>query len=205
MASTTTTAAATMSSNYYVMTPSLLNQLWQSYGTSGRVQCLTTFSQSQQTTIHEFSNYCIHPTITMDLPDCCKQNSGLISKVSFDFAEKGIMACKAALFMDYQTMAEILASTTPRQAKALGRRVKPFDQQLWDTHQCTIVREIAIAKLQWKPFRDSLLATGDNIIAECTRGDWVWGTALPINDSNLSFPGRWKGMRRISPPIGRKY
>lgn len=183
--------------NYnYAMTPPLLTQLWQSYGGSARVKSLTVFSQPDTT--HVFSNYSMHPYITMDLPECCcptsLANSGRLATLSFEFAEKAIMMCKAALFKDYRTFDAIQNCRDSRQAKALGRRVSPFDQQVWDRNQCTIAKHVMVAKLQWKNFRVFLLQTRDDTIAECTAGDSVWGSAIAANDANIYYPGRWRGM-----------
>ncbi len=187
---------AAASATNYVMTPPLLTQLWKLYGGSARVASLTVFSQLD--TSHAFSNYSRHPCVTMDIPCCCNPaalaNSGRATKISFDFAEKAIMACKAALFQDYSTLDEILKASDSKQAKRLGRRVSPFDQQVWDANQCTIVRHVMVAKLQWNTFRSVLLQTGDDTIAECTIGDWVWGTALDASDPNVFYPGRWTAL-----------
>lgn len=103
------------------------------------------------------------------------------------------MACKAALFRDYVTYDALLQCRDSREAKALGRRVRPFHQTIWDAHQCSIVRDVTIAKLSWNDFEKALAQTGnDTVIAECTPGDWVWGTALSGGDKNVYYPGRWK-------------
>lgn len=120
-------------------------------------------------------------------------SSGRSAQFDFPFAEMAIMACKAALFRDYATYDKILTCRDPREAKAFGRHVKPFDQRTWDAQQCSIVREVSIAKLAWGAFRTALLQTGSDVIAECTIGDWVWGTALDGKDPDVNYPGRWKG------------
>jgi len=184
------TMAAT--TNTMIMTPSLLTQKWRSHGKARAT--VTVFSQP---TLHPFSNYVRHAAVTMDIPHCCDAlalaNSGRSTRISFTFAEKAIMACKAALFRDYTTFDKILGCNDSRSAKRLGRQVINFDQQAWNAHQCEIVRQVTIAKLAWPNFHAALLQTRTNIIAECTNGDWVWGTALDAFDGNVSYPGRWKG------------
>jgi len=175
------------------MTPPLLGQLWRSHPPVVGTNNLTVFSQR---TLHVFSNYAFHPPLTMQLPACCSNNNNNndVVVVVFDFAEKAIMAGKAALFGDDPTFRRILQSKNSREAKALGRRVRNFDQTKWDAYQCTIARAVCLAKLQWPAFAHALLATGDSLLAECTHGDWVWGTALHDTDPGLGSPGRWRGL-----------
>lgn len=187
----TGTASSTTTTTVMMMTPPLLNQTWRSYGNSLRITSLTVFSQS---TMHMFSNYAHHLPELVDIPPYCNPtalaNSGRNQQISFDFALKAIMACKAALFHDYTSFDRIMACTDSKQAKSLGRQVLSFDQRVWNVHQCSIVRHITIAKLGWHNFRTALLQTGNNIIAECTNGDWVWGCSFDISDGNVYYPSR---------------
>eukprot|EP00548_Thalassiothrix_antarctica_P001529 CAMPEP_0194130500 /NCGR_PEP_ID=MMETSP0152-20130528/1530_1 /TAXON_ID=1049557 /ORGANISM="Thalassiothrix antarctica, Strain L6-D1" /LENGTH=640 /DNA_ID=CAMNT_0038825047 /DNA_START=119 /DNA_END=2041 /DNA_ORIENTATION=- len=182
------------SSNPTMMTPSLLFQMWKSYGRSG-IAPVTKFSQP---TLHGFSNYAKHAELPFVIPPYCNSaelsKSGRNNHITFGFAEKAIMACKAALFGDWLSFDRILQSGSAKEVKALGRRVTPFSQASWDAYQCSIVREVTIAKLVWPTFRSTLRCSGDTVIAECTVGDRVWGTALDFNDSNASYPYHWKGM-----------
>lgn len=51
--------------------------------------------------------------------------------VQFNCAEQYMMHGKAKLFEDGEVAAQILAATHPRQHKALGRKVKRFDDVTW--------------------------------------------------------------------------
>ena len=42
-----------------------------------------------------------------------------------------MMYCKATLFGDVERMTEILAETSPRRQKALGRQVENYDDPMW--------------------------------------------------------------------------
>ena len=50
-----------------------------------------------------------------------------------------MMAAKARLFGDEATLAKILAAGSPRAAKALGRTVTGFREEVWQTHRFGIV------------------------------------------------------------------
>jgi len=197
------------SNNRSAMTPTLLSQTWQSQYGTGRISgtSITAFSQPS---LHVFSNYAIHPPVHFDIPPYCHAAeltaAGHRARITFRFAEAAIMACKAALFRDYATFDALvlgMASSTTggatvmtsRKAKRLGRAVSPFDQRLWDAHRCSIARDVAIAKARgWDAFRAALLSTGNDLLAECTLGDRVWGTALDVSDGDVNYPCRWRGL-----------
>ena len=192
-------SAAAISTPSYVngnsnitMTPTILKQKWKSYG-SQAVSSVTTFTQPS---IHIFSNYITHPPVSFTVPMYCNSTelvaSGRSAILNFTFSEMSIMACKAALFKDFVTFDAILACCDSRQAKSLGRQVQNFNQHKWDTFQCSIVKDVTIAKLEWDAFKLALIQTNDSVIVECDVGDWVWGCALHANDSNVHYPGRWK-------------
>lgn len=49
--------------------------------------------------------------------------------------EHFMMAEKAKLFSDWEIRDEIISANSPKQAKALGRRVRGFNQDLWAEHR----------------------------------------------------------------------
>jgi hypothetical protein len=51
--------------------------------------------------------------------------------VGYASAEHFMMAAKARLFGDDEMVPEILAASHPREAKALGRKVRGFDDGVW--------------------------------------------------------------------------
>ena len=53
--------------------------------------------------------------------------------------EQYMMAGKAHLFGDEEIRKEILACSDPKQIKALGRKVRGFDQKVWDKFKYAIV------------------------------------------------------------------
>ena len=57
-----------------------------------------------------------------------------------------MMAEKARLFSDAEAEAAIMATSNPRQQKALGRRVRGFDEQKWAAAREEIVLRANLAK-----------------------------------------------------------
>ena len=57
-----------------------------------------------------------------------------------------MMAEKARLFADDEALEEILTAATPGEAKALGRRVRNFDNPTWEAHRSDIVTRASVGK-----------------------------------------------------------
>ncbi|REC44764.1 NADAR family protein [Chryseobacterium pennipullorum] len=122
-------------------------------------------------------------------PGKFKEN-GIIYKT----AEHYMMAGKARLFNDRETEEEILKAATPNQAKALGRKVKNFDPQVWDECKCGIVIQGNFLKFsQNQNFKDFLLSTGDKVLVEASPYDRIWGIGMLETDSRADNPLLWNG------------
>lgn len=185
-----------------VMTPVSLKQLWYSYG---KAQKSVVYFNCTKPPYHPlasttFSTSYRHLPVTFEIPTYCGadrlQASGRSTTVTFTFAHKAIMLCKASLFGDYDTFDLMLKSTNRSHAQQLGRRVSPFDQTIWDKMICSITRATMLAKAkQVDLFRECLLATGDAILANVLQFDFVWGVGLPdAHSSVVNFPGSWRGL-----------
>ncbi len=121
-----------------------------------------------------------------------------VEGISYNCAEQYMMAEKARLFGDREVEAEILASNSPRDMKALGRKVRNFDAPLWDSHRYQAVVEGNIQKFgQNEQLRDFLLATGDKIIVEASPRDCIWGIGLGKDNPAASDPARWRGQNLL--------
>ena len=177
------------------MTKAELSQRWRQLGRPAGV--CGFYSTSGQFAL--FSNFFEHEPVEFDIPECCGaaqlHASGRHSpRLRFTFAEKAIMLCKASAMADYVTYDAIRATTAPKQAKALGRMVSPFDEDKWDRVVCTVARAVILAKVTALPTLASLLlSTGDALIAEATKRDKIWGIGLDVGEPNVQVPARWQG------------
>ena len=61
--------------------------------------------------------------------------------LTFRTAEQYMMYHKAILFNDQKIADEIIRESNPRKQKALGRRVRGFDEEMWNKHREKIVEE----------------------------------------------------------------
>lgn len=116
----------------------------------------------------------------------------------FPTAEHYMMWRKAMLFDDGAIAAEVLAAGTPGAAKALGRRIGGFDEELWTLHRFGIVVAGNIAKFgQHEELRRFLLDTGDRVLVEASPVDRIWGIGLAPDDPCATDPTRWKGLNLL--------
>ena len=114
--------------------------------------------------------------------------------VEYNCAEQFMMASKACLFGDDTALSAILASNDPREQKRLGRRVRHFDHELWQSHRENIVLQGTLAKFsQNNEMRFALLQIGDRRLAEASPHDNLWGIGLSACDPRASSPDSWCG------------
>ncbi|EFC82646.1 NADAR family protein [Parafrankia sp. EUN1f] len=113
-------------------------------------------------------------------------------------AEHFMMERKARLFGDDETAEEILAAPDPGRAKALGRRVRGYDDARWERHRHGVVVAGNTAKFgQHDDLRGYLLSTGSDILVEASPLDAIWGIGLAASDERAGRPARWPGLNLL--------
>lgn len=109
-------------------------------------------------------------------------------------AEQYMMAGKARLMGDAETLAAILAIDDPSKVKALGRKVKPYDDARWEAHRFDVVTAGNVAKFSASPaMRAYLLSTERDILVEASPTDTIWGIGLGAADERARDPHEWRG------------
>ena len=97
----------------------------------------------------------------------------------YSCCEQAMMHRKALLFHDARSAELILAATTPKEHKSLGRGVHNFQHALWEQHKNNIVYAINLAKFsQNAQYGDALLGTGEKYLVEASPLDRVWGVGM---------------------------
>lgn len=90
--------------------------------------------------------------------------------MTFKTTEQYMMYHKAILFKDADIAHQIMLAKLPKEHKALGRKVKNFNGDIWEAH-----REKIVEQGNWNKFcssnegskwRDMLLKTGDRELVE---------------------------------------
>ncbi len=119
------------------------------------------------------------------------EENGIVYKT----AEHYMMAGKARLFNDAEILEKILQASTPNQVKALGRKVKNFDPNVWNEHKYEIVKQGNLLKFsQNNKYKDFLLSTGDKILVEASPYDTIWGSECwrQIQEQKILYYGMEK-------------
>lgn len=117
---------------------------------------------------------------------------------TFGCAEQYMMHGKALLFGDAEIAAEILAADHPRKHKALGRKVRGFDDAVWKREREGIVLAGNRAKFtQNAALREQLLATRGTTLVEASPYDRIWGIGLRATDPRAQDPKRWRGQNLL--------
>lgn len=117
-----------------------------------------------------------------------------INGIIFKTAEHYMMAKKAELMDDENSLKKILTSKTPKDAKAIGRQIKNFNSTLWNEKKLSIVVEGNFHKFnQNDNIKAFLLKTKDKILVEASPYDKIWGVGMTQDDSNILYPSKWKG------------
>jgi ribA/ribD-fused uncharacterized protein len=118
--------------------------------------------------------------------------------VEYTCAEQYMMRGKALLFGDTDVAADVLAAAHPREHKALGRKVKNFDDHVWKRERVRIVTAGNRAKFTQNPeLLEQLLATKGTTLVEASPYDRIWGIGLDAKDPRASDPAQWKGQNLL--------
>lgn len=113
-------------------------------------------------------------------------------------AEHFMMAEKARLFGDFEAREQILRARTPAAAKALGRRVRRFDEQRWSDARFETVVRGSIAKFGSDPaLLDYLLETGNRVLVEASPRDRIWGIGMGSKSAAATDPSNWRGLNLL--------
>ena len=113
-------------------------------------------------------------------------------------AEHYMMAEKARLFEDEDIRQRIIAESSPRNVKALGRMLSGFDEAIWQQHRQDIVYRGNRAKFsQHTELKKFLLATGNQVLVEASPVDHIWGIGMAENDPDCCHPLLWRGLNLL--------
>jgi ribA/ribD-fused uncharacterized protein len=109
-----------------------------------------------------------------------------------------MMTAKALLFGNAEMAACIRQAPHPGAAKALGRQVRGFREELWTEHRFELVVAGNLAKFGQNPdLREFLLGTGDQVLVEASPRDRIWGIGLAADDERATAPEQWLGLNLL--------
>ena len=121
-----------------------------------------------------------------------------VDGTNYATSEHWMMAEKARLFNDQETLKKILVSESPRDAKKLGREIKNFDQYIWEKYRVKIVVKGNYFKfIQNKELETYLLNTKNRILVEASPVDRIWGIGLDSTSDFATIPTKWRGLNLL--------
>jgi len=118
----------------------------------------------------------------------------------FERSEQAFMWQKAIYFGDYEIANEILKSTHkhPKHAKALGRKVKNFDDKAWNKVRYSIMKDVVRHKVnQSQTIQTFIKQHKDKTFVEASPFDAIWGVKLSENNDKILDPSNWNGQNLL--------
>lgn len=121
-----------------------------------------------------------------------------VNGIQYSSMEQYMMYQKAVLFNDNEIADQILATSDVGKIKALGRMVKKYNDVIWNGMRQIIIYEGLLGKFcQNDTLKNELLATGQNILAECAVQDRIWGIGLSMKDEKRFNMDEWQGQNLL--------
>lgn len=118
--------------------------------------------------------------------------------ITFDCAEQYMMYSKAMLFGDTYIAQKVLQTTSPREQKALGRKVRNYDNAVWEAERFEVLYEACLAKFsQNSELKKKLLSTKELHLVEASPYDNIWGIGLDQDHPDATNPQNWKGLNLL--------
>ena len=121
-------------------------------------------------------------------------SSFTVDDATYATAEHWMMAHKAKLFGAEDIYEKILTHPDPGAAKRLGRKVRNFEPDIWDSKKFDIVVDGNLHKFQQnEDLARFLLGTGDKVLVEASPVDAIWGIGLAQDHEDALSPEKWRG------------
>lgn len=121
-----------------------------------------------------------------------------VDELTYRTAEHFMMVSKARLFGDESAASRILAAESPREAKALGRAVRGFDEEVWKASRYRVVVDGNTAKFAQNPeLLLYLTSTTGRVLVEASPEDQIWGIGLAADNNRSRRPSQWRGLNLL--------
>lgn len=172
--------------------------LWNQYGITeyGINDLLVDYKQGKSMDYLFFWGH--HPSKNGEITKSCLsqwwESSFQVGHLTYKCMEQYMMFEKARLFQDREIEQLIMNCNVPKEIKSLGRKVKNFDETIWNEVKYTIVVNGNYYKFMGNSkLRKFLLSTQEKILVEASPYDAIWGIKMDERDLNSLFPEKWQG------------
>lgn len=121
-----------------------------------------------------------------------------VDGVRYPTTEHYMMAEKARLFGDDEIRQKVATAGGPGKAKALGRQVHGFREEVWVEHRFGIVVAANHAKFSQNEEMGSYLGTTDTkVLVEASPRDRIWGIGMGKDNERATDPMGWRGLNLL--------
>lgn len=105
---------------------------------------------------------------------------------------------KAVSFNDNDIADEILKTSDVRKIKELGRKVKGYNNIIWNGIRQIVIYNGLLEKFsQNEELKKRLLSTENKFLAECAVQDKIWGIGLSMDDERRFDISQWQGQNLL--------
>lgn len=124
--------------------------------------------------------------------------TSILGFIPFNCVEQFFMYTKAMTFYDFHAAMDIIQTSDPKVQQQLGRKVRGYNQELWDCYKETVMFNGNLAKFMENPeLKELLKGTGDLILAEASDFDTIWGIGLDASDERAFDQNQWRGQNLL--------
>jgi len=124
----------------------------------------------------------------------------------FKSSEQAFMYEKALFFKDNKTAELILNANTPKEAKALGRQVANYDDEIWAEAREDIMYNVVLAKFTQNSELGKLITKADlsdKTFVEGSYYDGIWGVKMDYRNPDIDNEENWKGQNLLGKVLNR--
>jgi len=121
--------------------------------------------------------------------------------IKFNNCEQFMMYCKAVMFNDISIAKKILHTDSPKTQRALGRKVKNYNDNAWSNvrYNCVVVGNYY--KFQDEILKHKLLELYPRVFVEASEVDLIWGIGRGEDYPKITDPKTWRGKNLLGKAI----
>ena len=122
----------------------------------------------------------------------------MVDSKEYQTVEHFYQAKKAEKFGDTESLEKIMKAKSAKAVKALGKKVKDFKQDEWDSAKYEIMKQGVSAKFaQYPEIRKQLSDTGDRKIGFADARNVYWGIGSSESVEKSKHPEKWRGKNML--------
>ena len=121
----------------------------------------------------------------------------------FSSAEQFMFFHKAKLFNDQEILEKVMKTSDPKKQKQLGRKVKGFNEAIWDEYKELIVFLGNYYKFSQNDDLKQEMIQYEQYFVEASPVDSIWGIGLHFDDLKANDPDEWRGQNLLGKALNK--